>query len=84
MTDEQFKELNGKLDALNANLARTHQEEFQWANAIMSRQVGFENRLGLDTQPREFVPYYPRGGVIYQLIIPKYSTSTANAWKFFS
>ena len=58
MTDEQFKELNGKLDALNANLTRKHDEEFQWANAIMNRQVGFENRLGLDTQPRQFIPYY--------------------------
>ena len=58
MTDEQFKELTGKIDALNANLARTHAEEFQWANAIINRQAQFENRLGLDTTPRDFIPYY--------------------------
>ena len=58
MTDEQFNQINGKLDALNANLARTHQEEFQWANAIMGRQQSFESRLGLDTTPRPFTPYY--------------------------
>ena len=58
MTDEQFKELSGKLDALNANLERVHKEEFQWANAIHNRQVQFENRLGFDTTPRNFMPYY--------------------------
>lgn len=61
MTDEQFKELSGKLDALNANLKQAHAEEFQWANAIVNRQAQFENRLGLDTTPREFVPYYIPG-----------------------
>lgn len=58
MTDEQFKELSGKLDALNANLARTHAEEFKWANAIIGRQQAFESRLGLDTTPRPFIPFY--------------------------
>lgn len=58
MTDEQFKELSGKLDALNSNLERVHREEFQWANAIHNRQLQFESRLGLDTTPRDFVPYY--------------------------
>ena len=58
MTDEQFKELSGKLDALNANLERVHAEEFQWAKTISTQQQRFESRLGLDTTPREFVPYY--------------------------
>ena len=57
MTDEQFKQLNAKLDTLNANLGKVHAEEFQWANAIMGRQQQFENRLGLDTTPRKFIPY---------------------------
>ena len=59
MTDEQFKELSGKLDALNANLERLHAEEFQWAKDISTQQQRFESRLGLDTTPREFIPYYP-------------------------
>ena len=58
MTDDQLKALNDKLDALNANLTRAHAEEFQWAQAIMARQQQFESRLGLDTTPRQFVPYY--------------------------
>lgn len=58
MTNKQLKELTGKLDALNANLTRTHAEEFQWAQAIMGRQQQFESRLGLDTTPRQFIPYY--------------------------
>lgn len=58
MTDEQFKELNGKLDELNANLVRTHAEEFRWAQTISTQQQRFERRLGLDTQPRPFIPYY--------------------------
>lgn len=58
LTDEQFNQLNSKLDALNANLARTHAEEFQWANAIIGRQQAFESRLGLDTTPRPFIPFY--------------------------
>ena len=58
MTDEQFKELIGKLDALNKNLSQSHAEEFQWAKAILGQQQRFESRLGLDTTPREFVPYY--------------------------
>lgn len=40
MTDEQFKELSGKLDAINKQ-----------TNAMI-------NRLGFDTTPREFIPYY--------------------------
>lgn len=84
MTDEQFKELSGKLDALNANLERVHAEEFQWANAIHNRQVQFENRLGYDTIPRQFVPYYPPPISLYRLIIPKSLTSTASAWSFSS
>jgi len=58
MTDEQFRELSGKLDALNENLSRTHAEEFEWAKAIIVQQQSFGNRLGLDTTPREFIPYY--------------------------
>lgn len=58
MTDEQFKQISGKLDALNENLSRVHAEEFQWANAIINRQQSFEKRLGLDTTPRQFTPYY--------------------------
>lgn len=58
MTDDQLKILNDKIDALNANLTRAHSEEFQWAKAIMARQQQFESRLGLDTTPRQFVPYY--------------------------
>ena len=58
MTDEQFKELSGKLDALNRNLSQSHAEEFQWARAILGRQQSFETRLGLDTTPREFMPFY--------------------------
>ena len=58
MTDEQFKELSGKLDKLNENLTQSHAEEFQWANVIINRQQRFENRLGFDTAPREFIPYY--------------------------
>lgn len=58
MTDEQFRELSGKLDALNENLSRTHAEEFEWAKAIIGQQQSFGNRLGLDTTPREFIPYY--------------------------
>ena len=58
MTDEQFRELSGKLDALNENLSRTHAEEFEWAKAIIGQQQSFWYRLGLDTTPREFIPYY--------------------------
>lgn len=58
MTDEQFKEISGKLDALNRNLSQSHAEQFQWAKALLGRQQSFESRLGLDTTPREFVPYY--------------------------
>ena len=58
MTDEQFKELSGKLDALNENLSKTHAEEFQWAKVILGQQQNFGSRLGLDTTPREFIPYY--------------------------
>ena len=58
MTDEQFKELNGKLDELNKNLVRTHAEEFRWAQTISNQQQRFEQRLGLDTRPRPFIPFY--------------------------
>ena len=58
MTDEQFKQISSKLDALNENLSRVHAEEFQWANTILGRQQSFEKRLGLDTTPRQFTPYY--------------------------
>lgn len=58
LTDEQLKEFNGKLDALNANLARYHAEEFQWAKAILGQQQQFESRLGFDTTPRQFIPFY--------------------------
>lgn len=58
MTDEQFKELGDKLDALNENLMRNHDEQFQWANAIMAKQQHFESRLGFDITPRDFIPYY--------------------------
>lgn len=51
MTDEQFNRLNDKLDALNANLNKRHTEEIQWLYALI-------NRLGLDTTPRPFIPYY--------------------------
>ena len=58
MTDEQFKELSDKLDALNRNLSQSHAEQFQWAKFLIGKQQSFESRLGLDTTPREFVPYY--------------------------
>lgn len=58
MTDDQLKALNDKIDALNANLTRAHAEEFQWAKAIIARQQQFESRLGLDTTPRQFIPFY--------------------------
>lgn len=76
MTDEQFKTLNNKLDALNANLSRTHAEEFQWAKNILGQQQRFENRLGLDTSPRQFLPFYnpyvPVPTSVYPEIFNKY------------
>ena len=59
MTDEQFQEISKKLDALNENLLKAHAEEFDWAKVILGQQQSFEKRLGLDTTPRDFVPYYP-------------------------
>ena len=78
MTDEQFKEIfkeiGGKLDALNENLSKAHTEEFEWAKAILGQQQSFEKRLGLDTTPRDFVPYYPPTSLssIYPEVFNKY------------
>ena len=58
MTDEQFKAISDNLAALNEKLSKTHAEEFNWANAIFNQQKQFESRLGLDTTPRDFLPYY--------------------------
>lgn len=59
MTKEQFKELNKKLDKLNETFLYSHNEQFEWAKAIITQQQNFGSRLGLDTTPREFIPYYP-------------------------
>ena len=84
MTDEQFNQLNGKLDALNANLARTHAEEFQWANAIMGRQQAFESRLGFDTTPRQFIPYYnPNPALIPNPVYPEVFNKYGERMEFF-
>ena len=86
MTDEEFKEIfkeiDGKLDVLNKNLSRTHAEEFEWAKAIIGQQQSFGNRLGLDTTPREFIPYYNPLLVPRRPFIPKFLTNTSSAWNF--
>ena len=58
MTDEQFKQINDKLDALNANLTKAHTEEVQWAQTLMNQQTALGRGLKLDTAPRQFIPYY--------------------------
>ena len=83
MTDEQLKELNGKLDALNANLARCHAEEFQWAKAILGQQQQFESRLGFDTTPREFIPYYPPPSRVPNSIYPEVFNKHGERMEFF-
>ena len=50
--------LNDKLDALKENLEKTHAEEGTWAQKIMGKQANLEYRLGFDTTPRKFIPYY--------------------------
>lgn len=64
MTDEQFKQLNEKLDKLDDKFVLAYNDAFQWANTIVNRQQQFESQLGFDTTPRKFIPYY------YPLLVP--------------
>ena len=58
MDNNEFEILQKKLDAINASIAKNHQENFNWANALYQNQMQLRQTLDADKAPKNFEPYY--------------------------
>ena len=59
--DNELELLHKKLDEVNANLTKIHQEHFWWANELAQRQILIEKFFGITDASLPFEPYYLRG-----------------------